>query len=107
VNLLNPKYTHSVLIEFKYGNPSLEPLHELEDRLRLALDMSGIGYHDGHEIALDDTHGRLFLYGTNAEAVYKLIEPILFEVEWMNGAEVFLRFGDKSAKEIDFVLEKV
>ncbi len=110
MNLLNPNFTHSVLIGFSYGIPSLEPLHELEDQLRLALDESGIGYHDGHEVAMDDSHGTLFLYGTNAEEVYKLIEPILFEVDWMNGAEVSLRFGDssdKSAKEIAFVLERV
>ncbi len=107
---MNPKFTHSIIIEFLYGIDSLDPLHQLEDKLAYALDRSDIGYHDGHEIAMDDSHGRLFLYGTNAEQVYKLIEPILFEVDWMDGAQVFLRFGDwrdKSAKEIEFVLERV
>ncbi len=110
VSFSNPDFNQFVLIEFRYGIDSLDPLHALEDKLHLALDHTGIGYHDGHEIAKDDSHGRLFLYGTNAEAVYKLIEPILFTVDWMDGAEVFLRFGDtsdKEAKEIDFVLQRV
>ena len=110
MSLINPKFTHSVLIEFKYGMKSLDPLLDLEDELRRILDETDIGYHDGHEIAMDDSDGKIFLFGTNAEAVYKLIEPILFSVDWMDGAKVLLRFGDeadKSAKEIDFTLASV
>ena len=110
MSLPNPDFNQLVLIEFQYGMQSLVPLHTLEDKLHLALDQTDIGYHDGHEIAMDDSHGRLFLYGSNAEQVYKLIEPILFAVDWMDGAKVYLRFGDADddkAKEIEFTLEKV
>ncbi len=110
MSLPNPDFNQLVLIEFKYGINSLDPLHDLEEKLRLVLDQTDIGYHDGHEIAMDDSHGRLFLYGYNAEEVYKLIEPILFTVDWMDGAEVYLRFGevdDPSSKEIEFKLERV
>lgn len=101
-------FTHTIIVSFRYGIETLDPLLQLGDRLSYALDQSGEGFYDGHEIAMDDTDGALFIYGNNAEKVYKLIEPILMEVEWMSGANVFLQFGhQEESKSIEFVLEKV
>lgn len=106
---MNPKFTHSIIIEFQYGIDSLDPLHGLGDKMAYALDQSDLGYYDGHEIAMDDSDGRYFLYGINAEQMYKVIEPLLFEVDWMEGAEVALFFGNEDydqVKKIEFVLER-
>ena len=106
---MRSKFTHAVLIVFQYGIDSIDPLHELADRLTYLLDQTDIGYYDGHELAMDDSDGSLYLYGHNAEQLYKLIEPTLFEVDWMEGAMVTLYFGDsttRNTKTIDFVLEK-
>ncbi len=105
---MRTSFTHSVIIEFSYGMESINPLHHLADRLTYLLDQTDIGYYDGHEIAMDDSDGALFLYGRNAEQLYKLVEPVLFEADWLDGALVTLRFGlenEEVVKKIDFVLE--
>jgi len=98
----------SIIIHFYYGVSSLDPLHALESKLRIALHNTGLGEHDGHEIAMDDSDGFLYLYGTNAEALFKFIRPILFTAPFMHRAEVNLRFGavdDPTVSDIDFILE--
>jgi hypothetical protein len=101
-------FEHLVIISFNYGIDSLEPLHQLGDRLSYLMDQCGEGFYDGHEL-VDDTHGSIFIYGKNAEYVYKKIEPILFEEEWMDGATICLQFGrgTDQVKSIEFVLEKI
>jgi hypothetical protein len=106
---MQAEFSHSVIISFNYGIDSLDPLHQLGDRLSYVLDRWGEGYYDGHELAMDDSHGSIFLYGRNAEQLYKIIEPELFNIDWMDGALVSLRFGrlDRQAKSIEFTLEKI
>ena len=102
-------FDHLVVISFNYGIDTMEPLHQLGDRLSYLMDQCGEGYYDGHELAMDDTHGSIFIYGKNAEQIYKKVEPVLFELDWMDGATVSLQFGRASdqVKSIDFVLEKI
>jgi len=107
-NKSNAGVRQSIVIHFYYGISSLDPLHALESKLRIALHNTGLGEHDGHEIAMDDSDGFLYLYGENAEALFKFIRPILLTVPFMRGAEVNLRFGstdDPSVSDIDFILE--
>lgn len=102
------EYKQSVLINFYYGYQELEELHSLESKLRILLFDKGIGELDGHEINMDGSDGTLFLYGHNAEELFKTIEPLLLQTPFMKKAEVHLRFGDirdTSAPEIDFILE--
>jgi hypothetical protein len=103
-----PDSRHSVIVYFQYGHESLELLHTLESKLRIALYNANAGELDGHEIAMDSTDGFLYLYGNNAEELFKAIRPILLMEPFMHRAEVSLRFGDiddDEAKEIDFILE--
>ncbi len=103
------EYKQSVLINFYYGYKSLDELHTLESKLRILLYNKGIGELDGHEINMDNSDGTLYLYAHNAEELFKTIKPILVETPFMKKAEVYLRFGDmrdKSASEIDFILEE-
>ena len=107
---MDPKFTDAVIIAFNYGKESIAPLHQLGDRMAYEVDNTGRGYYDGHELAADDSHGSYHLYAMNAEEVYKLIEPLLFAVDWMEGAQVTLRFGSEprqQVKEIDFMLERI
>jgi hypothetical protein len=102
------EYKQSVLINFYYGYQELDELHSLESKLRILLYDKGIGELDGHEINMDGSDGTLFLYGHNAEELFKTIQPLLLQTPWMKKAEVYLRFGhisDKDAAEIDFILE--
>ncbi|HPJ53837.1 MAG: hypothetical protein R2810_09595 [Flavobacteriales bacterium] len=84
---------HSVIINFYRSLPDLDHLHALEMKLRRAVEDHGVGEHDGHEVAWDLSHGTLFLYGPNAEALFRIVKPYLDATPFMQGAECFLRFG--------------
>jgi hypothetical protein len=95
---------HAVIIYFDYNKEGLAPLHELEDKLEAVLvGKEDIGEYDGHEIAVDLSDGVLYLYGPNAEALFKAIKPTLQSTDFMKGSLAKLRFGevDSDAKEIE------
>ena len=106
--MVKVNFEQSVIISFSYGIDSLDPLHQLGDRLSYLLDQGNEGYYDGHELAMDNSDGTIFLYGKNAERLYKLIEPLLDKVDWMDGAHISLTFGsNQNAKQIEFTLERI
>lgn len=92
----------AVLIYFGRFN-GLDEIHTV-DTLLFDLIPEEIGRHDGHEVAVDDTHGTFFTYGKNAETLYKTMEPILDRFEFLDDAEVEMRFfgseGNFSSLEI-------
>ena len=97
-----------VVIFFNYGHKNLEPLHELESKLRILLYNSGTGELDGHQMALDMLDGFLYFYGDSAEELFKTIKPALLATPFMKKAEVNLRFGisgDNKVTDIAFILE--
>lgn len=96
---------HSVIIYFDYcfGN-DLDPLFELSDQLSAAIENNGTGYFDGNEINMDGDDGSLYMYGPNAEDLFKSVKPILEKTKIMSKMEAVLRFGsvfDKDAKSIN------
>jgi hypothetical protein len=84
---------HAVIIKFNYNIPGLQPLHELEKRLEKTIKDYGVGEYDGHEIAVDYSDGFLYMYGSNAEILFKTIKPVLDETDFMQSAIANLRFG--------------
>ncbi|HJS56212.1 MAG TPA: hypothetical protein VJ765_16790 [Chitinophagaceae bacterium] len=94
---------HAVIVRFNYGMESLDDLHELEERLRSKIEGKKIGEYDGHEISIDGSDGILYMYGPNAEVLFKTVKPILEETEFMSGAKATLRFGppEDGAREIE------
>ncbi|MXN89906.1 hypothetical protein GR160_01590 [Flavobacterium sp. Sd200] len=102
------KYKQGVIIYFNYSHSNLEPLHELENKLRIELYNSKTGEFDGHQMALDLADGFLYFYGDSAEELFKTIKPLLLDAPFMKNAEVNLRFGSDGANgvsDIDFILE--
>ena len=98
----------SVVIYFNYDHKNLEPLHELESKLRIELYNTATGELEGHQMALDLLDGFLYLYGPSAEALFKAIRPTLLATPFMKGAEVRLRFKaleNNEVSEIEFILE--
>lgn len=93
---------HAVIIHFLYGMDGLEPLHRLEKEINILIDPEGVGEYDGHEIALDYSDGFLYMYGPNAEALFKTVRPLLEQIEFMKGATAKIRFGppENGVKEI-------
>jgi hypothetical protein len=99
---------HSVIIYFNYFRESLDPLHDLAIKLEKVIAEEGVGVYDGHETAMDDSHGFLYMYGPNAEELFKVVKPILEQTDFTRGALATLRFGGAGtgAKEIDIEIEK-
>jgi hypothetical protein len=88
-----------VLISFgKFDG--LDEIHKV-DMLLFESIPEDIGRHDGHEVNMDDTDGQFFIYGNNAEELYKTIEPLLKPFEFLKTANVYLRFTKNGEFESD------
>ncbi len=99
--------THAVIVRFTYRLDTLDALFALEDRLVEAIEGTGAGEYDGHDIAADLADGALYIYGPDADALCATVLPILRDVPFMKGATCIRRFGDASdpgAKEIKSVV---
>ena len=97
---------HAVIITFNYDIDRLEPIHELGAKLRTILCDENIGEYDGHELAMDDSHGSLYMYGPNAERLFKAVKTTLEATDFLKGATANLRFGPigKDTPEIDVTI---
>lgn len=102
----NSSEEQAVIIKFNYGINGLEALYELEDKLEEVIDQNGVGEYDGHEIAVDYIDGYLYMYGHNAEILFKAIRSTLDNTDFMKGAVATLRFGPPgdNTKQIDITL---
>lgn len=98
---------HSVLVHFMYYKEELDELHELDEKLDNAINQKGVGQYDWHEINMDMSDGTLFMYGPNAEELFKVVKPILEQTDFTRGAWAVLRFGalDSDASEIEIQIE--
>ena len=96
----------AVIVRFEYGSTDLAPLGELEDRLIAAIDAAEVGEFDGNEVAVDGSHGFLYMYGPDADALFATVKPILESAEFMKGARVKVRYGPaaKETPRIEVVL---
>lgn len=87
------KPEHAVIVYFNYGIEELEPLYQLEEKLGKIIADNNVGEYDGHEIAMDNSDGTLYMYGPNAEELFKAVKPTLEKTDFMRGATAKLRFG--------------
>jgi len=100
-----PEYTNSVIICFNYGLKDDNLFYQVSETLSKLVGESGIGFYDGHEIAMDHTDGSYYLYGENAEDLFKLVLPYLSSIPFMKGSVALLKFGDDpSAHAIELQL---
>lgn len=88
-----PAPEHAVLVSFEYGEATLKPLFALERRLLDAVSSAGAGEYDGHEIAVDLSHGTLYMYGPDADALFTAVQPVLAATPFLAHARVTLRYG--------------
>jgi hypothetical protein len=88
----------SVIVHFSYGSTNLQHVYALEDLLRNAISEAAAGEYDGHEVAEDGSDGFYYMYGPDAEALYRVISPVLAASSFMRGATVTLRFGPPKSK---------
>ncbi len=93
---------HAVIIHFNYGIEGMEKIYELRDKLDSIIEKNNLGEYDGHEIATDFSDGFIYMYGPNAESLFKGIKSTLEKTDFLNGAKAKLRFGppEDGVKEI-------
>ncbi|MGK7390098.1 MAG: hypothetical protein ACNS60_07095 [Candidatus Cyclobacteriaceae bacterium M2_1C_046] len=99
------KDLHSVVVYFTYYQDGLDALHELDLKLDNIISEKGVGTYDWHEIAMDDSDGSIYMYGPDAEQLFKAVKPTLDKVPWMKGAIAVLRFGGNDADALELEVE--
>ena len=68
----------AVIVHFNYASDDdLQPLFDFEDELTAVLESAQVGDLDGHDIAVDGSHGFLYMYGPDADRLFETIRPIL------------------------------
>ncbi len=83
----------SLIIEFRYGIDSMDPMLALEVELRMLVEKELVGKVDGHEIAMDDSDGRIYLDSDDVRKMLEIIEPVFSRYAFLKGAKLYLRFG--------------
>jgi hypothetical protein len=96
---------HEVMVHFSYGSTNFQHMYALEDVLRHAISEAKVGEYDGHEVPEDGSDGFFYMYGPDAEALYRVISPVLAESSFMHGATVTLWFGPRHRKTQKRVIE--
>lgn len=96
-----------VIISFGPFN-DLDQIHHVDEMLYNYIPKE-VGNYDGHEVNMDDTDGRLFAYGKNAEELFKMMMPILKKFDFLQKAYVSLRFYKENGNytELEFKLNQV
>jgi hypothetical protein len=84
-----------VEVYFAYGSTNFQYVYALGDQLQLAITEAKVGEYDGHAIPADGSEGRYFVYGPDAEAIFKVIAPVLEASALTRGATVTLHFGPR------------
>ncbi len=71
----------------------------LQVQVAAALEKSGVGYFEGSGTSAGDY--LMYLSGPSADAVFKVIEPVLKKAAVSKGGKVALRYGPRGAKEVE------
>jgi hypothetical protein len=84
-----------VEVHFVYGSTNFQYVYALGDKIQVAIAEAKVGEYDGHALPADGSEGRYFVIGPDAEAIFKVIAPVLEASPLMRGATVTLRFGPR------------
>ena len=84
-----------VEVYFSYGSTNFQHLYALEDLVRHAITDAAVGQYEGHDLATDGSDGTFYMYGPDAEAIFRVIDPVLTASPLMRGATVTLWFGNR------------
>jgi hypothetical protein len=84
---------HAVIAYFDYAADTLDALYDVEEQLEAALNAAGVGEFDGNEIAVDLSAGSLYMYGPDADVLFRVVRPILAGAACLRNTRVTLRFG--------------
>ncbi len=92
----NGPSAQEVEVRFAYGSTNFQYVYSLGDQIQTAIAEAKVGEYDGHALPADGSEGRFFVNGPDAEAIFKVIAPVLEASPLMRGATVTLHFGPRS-----------
>lgn len=84
-----------VEILFEYGSTNFQYVYALGDQIQLAVAEAKVGEYDGHALPADGSEGRYFVFGPDAEAIFKVIAPVLASSPVTSRAKVTLHYGPR------------
>jgi len=84
-----------VEVHFSYGSTNFQHLYALEDVLGHAISDAAVGVYEGHDVSADGSDGYFYIYGPDAEAIHRVIAPVLADSLFMRGATITLWFGPR------------
>ena len=99
------KVEHAVVVHFAYGSKDLSRLFVLEKKLESAITKAGVGEYDGNEVVIDGSDGYLYMYGPDADLLFRVVEPILKATPFMAGAKAKRRYGPPEAGVKESIVE--
>ncbi len=99
---------HAVIVEFvDYGKRFFTPesndltaLYDFEDELEAAVQAAGVGQLDGHEIAMDGSRGLVYLFGPDAQMLFRSVQNVLEHSPVAKGGKAILRYGAAGLPEV-------
>ena len=83
----------SIVVYFEGWINSLEPVHRLSEQFRELLSEDEKADFDGHEIAMDGSHGTLYFYCNDSKELWDIIKPILQSADLLKCTQAVLRLG--------------
>ncbi|MEO1254202.1 MAG: hypothetical protein AAFY41_04830 [Bacteroidota bacterium] len=95
-------FNQSIVVHFIGWINSLEPVHRLSEQLNELVDSLDNAKFDGHEIAMDGSHGTLYLYCDDARKLIDVIIPTLKSADLLKCTKAVLRLSklEEQAEEI-------
>jgi hypothetical protein len=92
----------AVTIYFECRKGCWDPFFEFQTRLHNAIMRnSALGYYDGNLISLERADGVMYLYGPDANALYRFVWPFLLSAGFLSNVVVALRYGGPSKRRTD------
>ena len=85
-----------------FPNDDLEASIPLQEKLHASLKNSSLGMFDGNEVGQGEL--TLYLYGLDAELLFRHIEPILRGDPYSEGGRAVIRWGGPEAPQREVIL---
>ena len=89
------RLAQEVEVHFEYGSTNFQHVYALGDQIQVAIAEAKVGEYDGHSLPADGSNGTYFIFGPDAEAIFRAIQPVLEASPLMRGATVTLHFGPR------------
>jgi hypothetical protein len=80
-------------VHFAYGSRDLTRLFAIEEELEAAIAGAGVGELDGNDVAGDGSDAKLYMYGSNADALFGAVRLRLGALDCMTGGALRCGMG--------------